>query len=55
LRLEINDERLLLLSSLEPPPVVYVNSKKKQDFRIVRVTCAGKYDLEAYSMKLINS
>lgn len=54
-RLEIDDERQLLLSSLEPPPQMYVNSKNKKDFRVVRYTCTGKYDMEAYSMKVINS
>ena len=54
-RLEIDEDRLLLLSSLEPPPIMYVNSKKRKDFKVIRYTCTGKYDMEAYSMKVINS
>lgn len=55
LRLEIDDERQLLLSSLEPPAPIYVNSKRRKDFRVVRYTCTGKYDTESYSMQVINS
>jgi Ca2+-dependent lipid-binding protein len=55
LRLEIEDERKLLLSALEPPPKVYVNVKTRKEFRVVRYTCTGKYNMEKYSMKVINS
>jgi len=55
LRLEIEDDRKLLLSNLEPPPQVYVNVKTRRDFRVIRYTCTGKYDMEKYSMKVINS
>jgi Ca2+-dependent lipid-binding protein len=55
LRLDIEDERQLLLSTLEPPAPIYVNSKKRKDFRVVRYTCTGKYDMESYNMKVINS
>jgi hypothetical protein len=55
LRLDIQDERLLLLTSLEPPPRCYVNTKKRKDFRVVRYTCKGKHEMEKYSMRVINS
>ena len=55
LRLEIPDERKMLLSVLEPPPPMYVNVKKRKDFRCVRYTCTGKYDMEKYDLKYITS
>jgi hypothetical protein len=54
-RLEIDDDRKLLLSNLEPPPQMYVNVKNRKDFRVIRYTCTGKYDMDKYSMKVINS
>lgn len=55
LRMEIDDERQLLLSSIEPPPKMYVNVKTRREFRVVRYTCTGKYNMEKYNMKVINS
>ena len=55
LRLEIPDERKIVLSTLEPPPPFYVNVKKRKDFRVVRSTCIGKFDYEKYSIKTIKS
>ena len=43
LRIEIDDERKLLLSNLEPPPEMYVNVKKRKDYKVVHYTCTGKY------------
>jgi C2 domain len=54
-RLEIEDERKLLLSAIEPPPHIYVNVKTRKEFRVVRYTCTGKYNMEKYSMKIINA
>ena len=54
LRLEIEDERRLLLSAIEPPPTMFVNTKTRKEFRVVRFTCTGKYNMEKYSMKTIN-
>ena len=54
-RLEIEDERKLLLSAIEPPPAIYVNVKTRKEFRVVRYTCTGKYNMEKYSMKIINA
>ena len=55
LRLDIPDERKLLLSAIEPPPAIYVNVKTRKEFRVVRYTCTGKYNMEKYSMKIINA
>ena len=54
LRIEIEDERKLLLSAIEPPPNMYVNAKTRKEFRVVRFTCTGMYNMEKYSMKTIN-
>lgn len=55
IRLEIEDERNLLLKTLEPPPQMYVNVKSQKDFRVVRATVYGKVDMQKYSQKVINS
>jgi len=55
LRLEVDDERKMLMSALEPPPIVYVNVKNRKDWALVRYTCQGKIDTSAYSMQVINS
>lgn len=55
LRLEIPDERKLVIASLEPPPPVYVNVKKKRDFNVIRQTCLGKIDEEKYSVATLKS
>lgn len=55
MRIDIEDERKLLLACLEPPPDVYVNVKTLKEFRVARWTCSGKYDMEQYSMKVMNS
>lgn len=43
LRIEIPDQRKLLMSNLEPPPDMYVNVKKRKDYKLVHYTCTGKY------------
>jgi hypothetical protein len=55
LRLEIPDQRKVALTALEPPPPVYVNVKKRRDFRVIRETCLGKYDEERYSPATLKS
>ena len=55
LRFEVKDERRFLLSCLDPPPEVYVNVKTKKDFHVVKCTTDGKYDMEQYSMRTMNS
>jgi hypothetical protein len=56
LRIEIDDERKVLLTTIcEPPPPMYVNVKTRREFRVVRYTCTGKYNMEKYNMKVINS
>jgi hypothetical protein len=55
LRLDIDDDRRFLLSSLETPPQIQVNTKNRKDFYVVRCTCTGKTDMNKYSMQIINS
>jgi C2 domain len=55
LRLEIDDERKLLLSTLEPPPPMYVNVRTRKDFRVVRATCEGMYNMDHYDTDYIYS
>lgn len=55
LRIETEDERKLLLSNLEPPPSIYVNAKTRRDFRMIRYTVTGRYDMDRYNMKTINA
>ena len=55
LRLEIPDERKLVLCALSPPEPVYVNVKKKKDFMVVRQTCLGKTDTDKYSISTLKS
>jgi len=53
LRIELEDERNLILTQVKPPPSIYVNVKKKRDFRVVRYTCTGMYDMEKFSIETI--
>jgi len=53
LRLEIPDERKLALSALEPPSPVYVNVKRRKEFRVVRQTCLGNVEVDRYSVRTI--
>lgn len=55
IRLEIEDERKLLLAALEPPPQMYVNVKSQKEFKVVRATVYGKVDMQKYSQRVINS
>jgi Ca2+-dependent lipid-binding protein len=55
LRLEIPDERKLVLCALEPPKSVYVNVQKRKDFMVVRQTCLGMTDTEKYSVTTLKS
>jgi len=55
LRIEIFDERKVLLANLEPPPNFYVNAKTRRDFRVLRYTCVGKFDTEQYNLRVINA
>lgn len=52
LRIEIFDERKMLLSALEPPPAMYVNAKRRKDFRIVRTTTNGKVCIQMMNVMM---
>jgi len=54
LRLEVPDERHLVLSCLQPPPTIYVNDSQKRDFLCVKYTCKG-YDNERFDTNVILS
>ncbi|KAG7372677.1 C2 domain containing protein [Nitzschia inconspicua] len=43
-RVEVDDERQYLLSSLRLPPSNYINSAKKKSMRVARYTAMGEYD-----------
>jgi len=55
LRMEIHDERQLVLAALRPPPPIYVNTKSRKDFRVIRQTCFGAVDEERYSVSTLKS
>jgi C2 domain len=53
LRFEIDDDRKLLLSALEPPKTIYVNVMDKKNFNVLQGACNGAYDMDAYSLKTL--
>lgn len=50
LRMELEDERTLLLSNLQYPSQVYVNVDNKKDFHVLRQTIIGNQDLRRYGL-----
>jgi hypothetical protein len=50
LRMEIDDDRKLLLAALEPPKTIYVNVMKKTDFNVLQAACNGGYDMDTYNL-----
>lgn len=55
LRLEIDDQRQMMMACLEPPPTQYINVKKKKEFQVVQMTVVGKHNVDAYSLKVITA
>eukprot|EP00804_Cyclotella_cryptica_P003215 CCRYP_010465-RB/>CCRYP_010465-RB protein AED:0.11 eAED:0.11 QI:193/1/1/1/0.61/0.57/14/6319/1145 len=55
LRMELEDERTLLLSNLQYPSQVYVNVENKKDFHVLRQTIIGNQDLRRYGLGNINA
>ena len=55
LRMEVDDEKKLLTCCIEPPRTQYVNVKKRKEFRIIKYTCTGRYNMDDYNMKVITS
>jgi hypothetical protein len=55
LRIEIPDERKIILTALTPPPPTYINVITRRDFKVIRETCMGKYDEETYSVATLKS
>jgi NRPS condensation-like uncharacterized protein len=50
LRMELQDERTLLLSNFTWPSLVYVNVDNKKDFRVINQTIIGNLDLRRYRL-----
>lgn len=50
LRMELEDERTLLLSNFNYPSMVYVNVDNKKDFRVLNQTILGNVDLRRYGL-----
>lgn len=50
LRMDLVDERTLLLSNFNWPSMVYVNVDNKKDFRVLNNTILGNVDLRRYGL-----
>ena len=48
--MELEDERSLLLSNIQMPLTVYVNSKTKKDFEVIQETVEGGVDTRKYNL-----
>eukprot|EP00536_Pseudo-nitzschia_multiseries_P015431 jgi/Psemu1/246838/estExt_Genewise1.C_8860010 len=55
LRMEIDDERQLALATLRPPEPIYVNTKSRKDFNVIRQTCFGSIDEDRYNTNTLKS
>ena len=50
LRMELEDERTLLLSNLRPLSPAYVNVDSRKNFHVIRTTVNGNVDMKRYSI-----
>jgi len=50
LRMELEDERTLLLSNFQLPQSVYVNVDSKKDYEVIRKTVNGNFDTKRFSL-----
>ena len=55
LRMELADERALVLSNCKPPTSVYVNVQTKKEFNVLRQTVEGEVDMKQYSLSTLTS
>lgn len=55
LRLELADERVLLLSNMKTPQSVYVSVHTKKDFHVLRQTVEGNLDTKEFSFSAVKS
>mmetsp|Transcript_11555 Transcript_11555/g.25337 ORF Transcript_11555/g.25337 Transcript_11555/m.25337 type:complete len:715 (+) Transcript_11555:140-2284(+) len=55
LRMELEDERSLLLSNFQLPQSVYVNVESKKDFEVIQETVEGGVDTKKYSLGTIKA
>jgi len=49
LRLELEDERTLLLSNFKWPQSVYVNTDRQKDYEVIKKTVEGNFDMRRYN------
>eukprot|EP00574_Skeletonema_japonicum_P003819 CAMPEP_0201722664 /NCGR_PEP_ID=MMETSP0593-20130828/6957_1 /ASSEMBLY_ACC=CAM_ASM_000672 /TAXON_ID=267983 /ORGANISM="Skeletonema japonicum, Strain CCMP2506" /LENGTH=1102 /DNA_ID=CAMNT_0048213643 /DNA_START=201 /DNA_END=3509 /DNA_ORIENTATION=+ len=54
LRLELENQRTLLLSNIQYPESVYVNSNNKKDSKVMHKTVHGNVDMKKYGLANIN-
>jgi hypothetical protein len=52
LRVEMDQERAVLLNALRPPPAVHVNVRQKKSVPVLRYTCCGEENDEIFSMSI---
>ena len=50
LRMELEDERTLLISNFQLPQSVYVNVHAKKDYEVIKETVEGGVDTRKYSL-----
>ena len=50
LRMELEDERTLLISNFQLPQSVYVNVHAKKDYEVIKETVEGEVDTRKYSL-----
>jgi len=55
MRMELENERTLLLSNFRYPESVYVNSETKKDFRVMHQTVHGNVDMKRFGLTNINA
>lgn len=55
LRMELEEERTLLISNFNYPSMVYVNVDNKKDFRVLNQTIIGNVDLRRYGLVSVHS
>lgn len=53
IRLEVDNQKELVLSNLRHPPDEFINVKKKKDFNLVRQVVQGLPDLSTYSLNTV--
>lgn len=55
LRMEVADEKKMLMASLKPAPRFHINMKKSKSLPIANFTCFGAHNEDKYDIKLLRS